>query len=203
MKGARPPLEPAEPTPHVHARSRPIRIPGRRRPTTGSDQPAAPVPAPPPCTRSRCVSLELSLLVRSRRAVDRARSTDLPNQQPSTCPPILTLNAPDSGGPPSRGKKTPAGHPGRRGAARAARTRPEPDARPAVSRLWLCHGHKPMHTTAHVASRNPGGPRPDLTATFSPPKRAAGIGVLHLDPLDLLPRARRLERHMVSSINSF
>lgn len=106
----------AEPTPHVHDRSRSKRI--AAAPATTA---AAPVPAP--AHTRRVASLAQSLLMRSRRAeVDRPIPA---NQRPSTCPPILALNARDSAGPPNRGKQKPRG---RRGAAR-----PSSDARPLPS----------------------------------------------------------------------
>jgi hypothetical protein len=100
-----------------------VRRGSRRRPPVRHHQRRRAGPRPAPAHTRRVASLAQSLLMRSRRAeVDRPIPA---NQRPSTCPPILALNARDSAGPPNRGKQKPRG---RRGAAR-----PSSDARPLPS----------------------------------------------------------------------
>ena len=106
LQGKRDHISASEPTPHVHDRSRSIRIAaaphhGARR--HHHHHPAGPRHGTHEARPTRTVATHE---IAPRAELDRPTP---PNQQPSTCRPILALNAQDSAGPPNRGKqKTPA-----------------------------------------------------------------------------------------------
>lgn len=133
IKGKRDHISASEPTPHVHDRSRSMRIAaaphhGARRHHHHHHHRAGPRPGTHEARPTRTVATHE---IAPRAELDRPIP---PNQQPSTCPPILALNARDSAGPPKRGKKKTRRPPpgtGRHGAARPDTTqRPSPDAKP-------------------------------------------------------------------------
>lgn len=104
IKGKRDHISASEPTPHVHDRSRSMRIAaaphhGARRHHHHHHHRAGPRPGTHEARPTRTVATHE---IAPRAELDRPIP---PNQQPSTCPPILALNARDSAGPPKRGKK--------------------------------------------------------------------------------------------------